>query len=210
MRRPLILEKTASQTQAPKSEITGAILAGGMGRRMGGRDKGLLKIEGRTLIEHVLDTLRPQTGQLLINANRNLEEYRKLGLPVVQDMVGEFFGPLAGVASALRAADTPYLLTVPCDSPRPPSDLCQRLFQAMIQADAEIAAAHDGQRMQPVFALLRRELLDDMLAYLEQGGRNTGAWYKEQRLALADFSDCPEAFLNINTPQAWAALDQGA
>jgi molybdenum cofactor guanylyltransferase len=208
MNQPIPIDQASGHQQTPKEEITGVVLAGGMGRRMGGRDKGLLKIQQRPLVGHVLDTLRPQVGPLLINANRNLDEYREFGLPVVQDLVGEFFGPLVGMASALKAAQTPYVLTVPCDSPRLPQDLCQRLFQVMIEADAELSVAHDGRRMQPVFALLRRELFDDMLNYLEHGGRKIDTWYMEHSFALADFSDCPEAFLNINTPEEWEALDK--
>lgn len=196
-----------ADTPIPRDQITGAVLAGGQGRRMGGRDKGLLEIHQQPLIRRILDVLQPQVGPLLINANRNLEDYRRLGPPVVQDVVGEFFGPLVGMASALQAADTPYLLTVPCDSPLLPPDLAARLYRAMLAADAEISVAHDGARMQPVFALLRRELLEPMLRYLNNGGRKIDTWYAEHRFALADFSDCPEAFRNINTPAEMAELE---
>ncbi len=192
--------------EIPTADITGVILAGGMGRRMGGRDKGLLEVGGRPLIAHIIDILRPQVGSLVINANRNLDAYRALGLPVIQDMLGEFFGPLMGMASTLQESDTPYLLTAPCDSPRAPTDLCARLYRAMEAADAEVSVAHDGTRMQPVFALLRRELLPDLLGYLENGGRKIDTWYAGHRLALADFSDQPEAFVNVNTPEEWAVL----
>lgn len=192
----------------PRSEITGVVLAGGLGRRMGGNDKGLLEISGRPLITHIIDILRPQVGSVLINANRNLDGYRDFGFPVVQDVVGGFFGPLMGMASALQASDTPYLLTVPCDSPLLPVDLCVRLYRALTTANAEIGVAHDGARMQPVFALLRRELLQDLLVYLEQGGRKIDTWYAEHRFILVDFSDRTEAFLNINTPAEWNTLEQ--
>lgn len=192
----------------PRSKITGVVLAGGLGRRMGGKDKGLLEINGRPLITHIIDILRPQVGSVLINANRNLDSYRGFGLPVVQDMVGEFCGPLAGMASALQASDTPYLLTVPCDSPLLPVDLCTRLYRALTSANAEISAAHDGSRMQPMFALLRREVLQDLLVYLKHGGRKTDTWYTEHRFILVDFSDRTEAFLNINTPAEWHTLKE--
>lgn len=192
----------------PRSKITGVVLAGGLGRRMGGEDKGLLKINGRPLITHIIDIVRPQVGSVLINANRNLDSYRDFGLPVVQDMVGEFYGPLAGMASALQASDTPYLLTVPCDSPLLPVDLCTRLFRALKSADAEISVAHDGTRMQPMFALLRREVLQDLLVYLKHGGRKTDTWYAEHRFVLVDFSDRTGAFLNINTPAEWNTLEK--
>jgi molybdopterin-guanine dinucleotide biosynthesis protein A len=177
------------------------ILAGGMGRRMGGQDKGLLRLHGRPLVARVVDALLPQVGSLLINANRNLDSYRALGHPVVQDTVGDFFGPLVGMASAMQAAATPYLLSVPCDSPLLPGDLCARLYRTLKSADAHISVAHDGSRMQPVFALLRRELLPDLLDYLRGGGRKIDTWYGRHRLALADFSDRSDAFLNINTPE---------
>lgn len=183
----------------PKKGITGVILAGGKGRRAGGRDKGLLKVDGRPLISHIIDVVRPQVGSLVINANRNIDIYRALGYPVAQDRMGEFLGPLAGMASAMQDSDTPYLLSVPCDSPLVPADLCAKLYRALQAADADIGVAHDGTRMQPVFALLRRELLPDLRSYLDKGGRKIDTWYKEHRLALADFSDRPNAFLNINT-----------
>jgi molybdopterin-guanine dinucleotide biosynthesis protein A len=191
----------------PVESITGVILAGGMGRRMGGQDKGLLPIDGRPLIAHVIDVLRPQVGPLLINANRNEDSYRELGYPVIKDRVGEFFGPLAGMASALQAANTPFLLTVPCDSPLVPVDLGARLYRRLTAADAQISVAHDGTRMQQVFTLLRRDLLPDLLDYLENGGRKVEAWYGKHRLAFTDFSDRPEAFLNINTPEELKRLE---
>ncbi|MEA3275113.1 MAG: molybdenum cofactor guanylyltransferase MobA [Pseudomonadota bacterium] len=190
-------------------DITGVILAGGRGRRMGGQDKGLLEIDGSPLIMRTIEILKPQVGRLVVNANRNLERYRDLGFPVVQDVVGDFFGPLVGMASALEATTTPYLLTAPCDSPLLPADLCARLYNALKRGDAEISVAHDGTRMQPVFALLRRELLPDLLSYLENGGRKIDTWYAEHRFALADFSDRPKAFFNINTPEEWTALKEG-
>ncbi len=176
---------------------------------MGGRDKGLLEVGQRPLVARVIDRVRPQVGDLLISANRHLERYRALGFPVVEDRVGAFLGPLAGLAAALQAVRTPFLLSVPCDSPCLPLDLASRLLQALNAADAEVAAAHDGERTHPVFALLRRDLRPDLLDYIEHGGRGLGAWYRQRRLALADFSDRPEAFLNLNTPQDWAAWQGG-
>jgi molybdenum cofactor guanylyltransferase len=204
---PSRAEEGPDSDRVPKEEITGAILAGGRGRRMGGEDKGLLKIDGTPLVLRIAAVLQPQVGTLVINANRNLERYREFGYPVIQDIVGEFFGPLVGMASALQAVETPYLLTVPCDSPLLPHDLSARLFHALRRNNAEISVAHDGTRMQPVFTLLRRELLPDLLSYLDSGGRKIDTWYAEHRLALADFSDRTEAFLNLNTPAEWSTLD---
>lgn len=190
-----------SEPGLPKQDIAGVILAGGLGRRMGGQDKGLLQVNGRPLIAHVIDAVLPQVGALFINANRNLDAYRAFGFPVIQDIEGEFAGPLMGVASAMRATDAPYVLSVPCDAPLMPKGLCARLFQAMETAAADISVVHDGDRMQTVFALMRRELLADLLSYLARGGRRIDTWYRGHRLTLADFSDCRHAFLNVNTPQ---------
>jgi molybdenum cofactor guanylyltransferase/molybdopterin-guanine dinucleotide biosynthesis protein MobB len=167
---------------------------------MGGVDKGLVEIDGRPLVAHVLEALRPQVGPVLINANRHREEYAALGCEVVADAIAGYFGPLAGIASAMEAADTPYLLTVPCDGPLLPADLATRLHNRLTTEDAELCVAHDGGRLQPIFALLRRTLLPRLLAYVEGGGHKVEEWCHHQRLAVADFSDCAEAFVNVNTP----------
>jgi molybdenum cofactor guanylyltransferase len=195
------------EAEIRRGQITGVILAGGRAQRMGGRDKGLIELCGRPMAEHVLTALRPQVGCVIINANRNREQYAALGCPVVADSIGEYFGPLAGTASALQAADTDYVLTVPCDSPLVPEDLALRLAQALAREGAEIVVAHDGERMQPVFALVSRSLLPSLLAYLEAGERKIDLWFARHRLALADFSDRPETFLNVNTPEERAALE---
>jgi molybdenum cofactor guanylyltransferase len=192
----------------PIAEITGVILAGGRAQRMGGIDKGLIPLNGKPMVEHILAAVRPQVGALLINANRNLEEYGRYGLPVIPDRMGDYFGPLVGMASALEVSTTAYLLTVPCDSPLIPADLAARLYQKLQEADAEISVVHDGERMQPVFALLRRELLPSLLAYLDAGGRKIDTWYAQHRLALADFSDRQELCCNVNTPDEQARLEQ--
>jgi molybdenum cofactor guanylyltransferase len=175
---------------------------------MGGADKGLLPLAGRPMVEHVVRALEPQVGAILINANRNLERYERLGLPVVCDRMGDFFGPLVGMASAMERATTPYLLTVPCDSPLVPADLAATLYRALADAGAELSVAHDGKRMQPVFALLDRALLPSLLAYLDAGGRKIDTWYAEHRVALADFSGQPQAFLNVNTPEDQAEVER--
>ena len=197
-----------TRVKLPREEITGVILAGGKGRRMGGEDKGLLELDGTPLVKRITELLQPQVGSLMINANRNLERYRVFGFSVIRDSLGDYFGPLAGIASALQVLETPYLLTVPCDSPLLPSDLAARLYHALHRADAEISIAHDGSRRQLVFALLRRELLPDLLTYLNNGGRKLGSWYGEHRLVEADFSDYTEAFLNLNTPKEWSRLEK--
>ena len=168
---------------------------------MGGEDKGLIELHGRPLLDYIITGLRPQVGAILVNANRNLVRYREFGYPVVEDMLGDYFGPLVGMATGMRAAATPLLMTVPCDSPFIPAHLGETLYRALAGADAEISVAHDGTRLQPVYALLRCELLPDLLDYLDDGGRKIDTWYELHRMVPADFSATPEVFQNLNTPE---------
>ncbi|MEX0872540.1 MAG: molybdenum cofactor guanylyltransferase MobA [Aquisalimonadaceae bacterium] len=188
-------------------DITGLILAGGRATRMGGQDKGLITVAGRPMAAHILTALRPQVAALLINANRNLDRYAELGAPVVSDQVADFAGPLAGMASGLGSADTAWMVTAPCDSPLIPPDLVARLIAALRADDAELAVAWGEGRMQPVFALLPRRLLPSLNAFLQAGERKIDRWYAQHRVALADLSDRPEMFLNINTPEERDALE---
>ena len=191
---------TQSPTQPPTpAEITGIILAGGKARRLNGRDKGLEPFSGRPLVEWVIAALAPQVGGLLINANRNQETYGRLGYPVIADRLDDFQGPLAGFASAMAAANTPWILTVPCDGPFLAPDLAARLVAALAQDDAELAVASDGRRMQPVHALLPVALAPSLAAFLAEGERKIDRWYARHRVALADLSDRPESFANLNT-----------
>ena len=190
------------------TEITAVILAGGRGRRMGGKDKGLVDLNGAPLIEYTLSAVSPQVGRLVINANRNIEEYQRYGFPVVSDTMADYQGPLAGFASAMAAAETDYIVTIPCDSPLLPDDLVQRLVQALNHKDAELAVAHDGERLQPVFALIQVSLLPSLLQFLQRGDRKIDLWYAQHKMAKADFSDIPETFLNINTPADQQQLQQ--
>ncbi len=190
-----------------RDNIAAVILAGGKHQRMHGVDKGLMAFNGTPLIERIIRTLRPQSGQILINAARGQAAYAEFGHPLIEDIRGDFFGPLVGMASALIACEKPLLLTVPCDSPLLPADLAERLYTAMRNEQADIAVAHDGQRMQPVFALLKRSLRDDLLGYLRHGGRKIDTWYAEHRHAVVDFSDQPQAFINLNTAEEWKAAE---
>ena len=196
-----------SPNSIPKEKITAVILAGGRAQRMGGEDKGLLPVHGKPMIEYIIDTVRPQVGQILINANRNLERYQQYGYPVVSDIIGEYLGPLVGMASGIQNVQTEYVATVPCDSPLLPHDLVSNLYNQLQKEDAELAVAHDGDRMQPVFALLRCDLLPDLLHYLEAGGRKIDTWYAQHRAALADFSNASNAFMNINSPSDQEAIE---
>lgn len=188
-------------TAAETANITGGILAGGRGRRMGGVDKGLIEFDHKPLIEHVLSALQPQVGRILISANRNQERYARYGLPVVSDDRPGYEGPLAGFATLLRHCPTDWLLVVPCDAPLLPPDLVGRLAQAQAESGADIAVAHDGERLQPVHVLLGRYLLSDLDAYLDAGERKIAYWYHQHHVIEVDFSDCPQAFSNLNEPR---------
>ena len=186
-----------------RSDITGLVLAGGRGSRMGGVDKGLQPWQGRPLVQHALQRLAPQVGPLMVNANRNADAYRAFGVPVWPDEMADYPGPLAGFLAGLMHCSTPWLVTVPCDSPCFPDDLVQRLGHALREADADVAVAatHEGDRLQPqpVFCLLRVSLRDDLRAFLQEGGRKIDAWTGRQRQAVVCFDDAA-AFFNANTP----------
>lgn len=188
-------------------DITGVILAGGRGSRMGGEDKGLVDLNGRAMAAHVVARLRPQVGRLLISANRNQDRYAALGCEVVPDLLTDYQGPLAGMAAALQAASTPYVVTVPCDSPLIAADVVARLEAAMVRDDADLSVACDGQRTHPVFLFLKRALLPSLLDFLNAGERKIDRWFVGHRVALADFHDRPETFVNVNDPQEHRALE---
>jgi molybdenum cofactor guanylyltransferase len=190
-----------------KQEVTGIILAGGRAQRMGGADKGLVLLNGIPMVEHVITVLRREVDNLLINANRNLEQYAAFGYPVIPDMLGGFLGPLAGMASGMQAAKTKYIITVPCDSPLISDGLVRRLHEAMEREKADISTAHDGARTHPVFALIRCDLLTDLLDFLNAGERKIDRWYARHRLAIAHFIDKPKSFLNVNSPEERAELE---
>jgi molybdenum cofactor guanylyltransferase len=182
-----------------KSDVTGVILAGGQARRMGGQDKGLVMLDGKPMVEIIIDVFKPQTTKLLINANRNHDRYSQYGLELVADELSGYCGPLAGMASALKAINTDYMVTAPCDSPFIPLDLVQRLADALENKSTEISVAHDGERIQPVFCMLKKTLLQSLTDYLAAGERKIDRWFKQHDFAIADFSDKPETFDNINT-----------
>jgi molybdopterin-guanine dinucleotide biosynthesis protein A len=191
----------------PATDITGLILAGGRGSRMGGMDKGLQNFNGMPLALHTMLRLAPQVASLMINANRNLAAYESFGVPVWPDVLPDFAGPLAGFLTGLERCETPWLVTVPCDTPLFPADLVARLGAAAQEQDAEIAMASaredDGQlRPQPVFCLLRIELLESLVRFTNDGGRKIDAWTGQQRTVTVPFDapgDDPRAFSNANT-----------
>jgi molybdenum cofactor guanylyltransferase len=188
------------------SAVTAVILAGGRGRRMGGEDKGLIELNGKPLIAHVIDAIQPQVGAILINANRNQARYESFGYPVISDSLPNYQGPLAGFIAAMQALETEDMLTLPCDGPLVPADLMERLYKARQGGGAEIAVAHDGERLQPVYALMPKRLAESLQRYLDRGDRKIDLWYQQHRVAYADFSDIPRTFININTMQARDSL----
>jgi molybdenum cofactor guanylyltransferase len=201
----------------PLQDITGVILAGGRGSRMGGVDKGLQNFNGIPLALHTLLRLSPQVGEMMINANRNLGAYESFGVPVWPDVLSDYAGPLAGFLTALERCETPWLATVPCDTPMFPGDLVVRLAQAAHEQDAEIAMAaareEDGQiRAQPVFCLLRLELLESLVRFTQGGGRKIDAWTGQHKTAIVTFDaqgDDLRAFFNANTLAELHRLEQG-
>lgn len=195
---------TATPTTASPA-ITGLVLAGGRGTRMGGADKGLISWQGAALIETVLTDLRPQVDRILISANRHHDCYARFGHPVIADAVADFQGPLAGMLVGMAQATTPLLMVVPCDCVAVPADLVQRLTTALLTQQADLAVAHDGQRLQLLHALLRTRLHGALQRYLESGERRVGGWYQSLRMATVDCSDVADLFLNLNTPQDLAA-----
>jgi molybdenum cofactor guanylyltransferase len=191
----------------PREDITGLILAGGRGSRMGGVDKGLQNFNGMPLALGALLRLQPQVGQTMINANRNLGAYESFGVPVWPDVLPDYAGPLAGFLTGLENCETPWLVTVPCDTPLFPLDLVDRLAQAAHDQQAEIAMAaareEDGQvRAQPVFCLLRVDLLESLVKFTHGGGRKIDKWTAMHKTAIVTFDapdDPPRAFFNANT-----------
>jgi molybdenum cofactor guanylyltransferase len=203
----------------PTQSITGLVLAGGRGQRMGGADKGLQMLHGKPLAAHVLARLAPQVGTLAISANRNRDAYSVLGAPwhasVLADTLPDFPGPLAGLLAGLRAARTEWLLTAPCDSPWLPEDLaaclgCAALAHGEAGADIVTATTRNAEgivSLHPVFALVRTSLADDLAAFLEAGERKVRAWYARHTAAEVAFGD-ERAFYNINSLQELAELDR--
>jgi molybdopterin-guanine dinucleotide biosynthesis protein A len=185
-------------TIAP-AEVTGLVLAGGLGRRMGGVDKGLVVLGDRPMVAHVIERLAPQVGPILVNANQNAQSYAAFGHPVVPDAVGGFAGPLAGLHAGLARARTPYVVTVPCDSPFLPPGLVARLGEALLRERAALAVAKTFDQPHPVFALVRRDVFPGLTAFLAGGGRKIDAWYASLPVVLVPFDDCADAFRNINT-----------
>jgi len=182
---------------AVSGAVSGVVLAGGQGRRMGGVDKGLQPLRGKPMAQWVLERLAPQVDEILINCNQNLDAYARFGYRLVPDEIGGFAGPLAGLHASLKAAAHPLVVTVPCDSPFLPSDLVSRLKSKL--GDSVLAVAKTGEQPHPVFSLVRKDVLDDLEAFLRSGGRKIDAWYASLATVEVSFDDEADAFRNINT-----------
>ncbi len=199
-------------TPAQQQSITGLILAGGRSSRMAhagqARDKALIQFKGKRLIDHVYEKLAPQVGGVMINANQNHEQFKSFKVRVLSDAIGDYAGPLAGLHAGLFASKRPFLITVPCDSPFFPDDLVARMFDALESTSSAVAIAMSGDQPHPVFALVRRSVLDHLSDFLKQGGRKIDAWYDTLTTVQVDFND-DALFGNINTPQELEAFENG-
>lgn len=190
-----------------KDKITGVILAGGLGRRMGGIDKGLQELRGRSMVHWVVERLTPQVDELLINANQNGERYAAFGHRVVPDQIPDFAGPLAGLHAALSAATHPLVATAPCDSPFLPSNLIARLHAALVAENADLTVARTFDQAHPVFCLCKREVLPHLTEFLVTGGRKIDRWYSTLKVVEVAFDDQADAFENINTREELSRFD---
>ena len=187
--------------------ITGVILAGGQGRRMGTVDKGLRELRGKAMAAWVIERFAPQVDEVLINANQNLDVYARFGYRVIPDEIGGFAGPLAGLQRGLSEASHPLVATSPCDTPFLPADLVARLHAALEADAAQLAVARTGDQPHPVFCVCRRDVLPHLTAFLQQGGRKIDAWYATLKVVEVVFDDQPDAFSNINTPSELSAFE---
>ncbi|MGY5612679.1 molybdenum cofactor guanylyltransferase MobA [Vibrio brasiliensis] len=186
----------------PPMQTSWVILAGGQATRMGGQDKGLVQLNDKPLIQHVIERLTPQTERIMINANRNQSIYTQFG-EVFSDHFKDYPGPMGGIHAGLLNAPTDWVGFVPCDSPLINNDLVER-FCASVTDETDILVAHDGDHQQPVFTLYHKRVLPKLTAFLERGDRKIILLYKECHTQYVDFSDSPNCFVNLNTPEELA------
>ena len=187
--------------------VSCVVLAGGRAMRMGGMDKGLISLQNKPLIQHVISRLRPQVDEILINANREIAQYEAFGFKVFQDENQGFAGPLAGILLGLKYAKHDFVLSVPCDSPLLPLDLALRLYNGMLGSHADIAIASSDGNAHPVFCLMKKSVLPSLVDFLDAGERKVSAWQKSQAYCEVDFSDCNNAFVNLNTLEELRELE---
>lgn len=183
------------------TSVTGVILAGGMGRRMNGADKGLILLKQDEMIAWVIKTLQPNVSEIVINANRNLADYEKYDATVVPDSIDGFQGPLAGFEAGMSVATTEWVFTCPCDSPMQSAELLPHMYDSVVSAGADIGVAFDGDRTHPVFSLLRTDLVDSLRIYLESGERKIDRWFAQHNIQTVDCQAFAQSFVNINTEE---------
>ena len=185
------------------SGVSAVVLAGGLARRMGGIDKGLVELAGKPMVQWALERVGPQVDCVVVNANRNMDAYAALGTTIISDTCEGHPGPLAGLLAALQhyGESAARVFMCPCDSPFLPHDMIERMVTALDQNQASVAVAHDGDRQQPVFLLVDRSCLVSLTAFLDSGERKIDRWFADERLVEVNFADKPEAFLNINTEE---------
>lgn len=190
-----------------QTKVSGVILAGGLARRMGNQDKGLISFKGRALVSYAVDAISPIVDQLFINANRNLSAYQQFSCPVICDQTDSYDGPLAGILTAMISAEHNVLLVMPCDSPMIKTEHLLTLLKALIENQAEISVAFDGERLHPVFLAIKTDLQGSLQNYLNSGQRKIDRWLEQHKMIKVDFSKEPEIFININTLSELSELE---
>jgi molybdopterin-guanine dinucleotide biosynthesis protein A len=183
-----------------KNEISAVILAGGMGSRMGGKDKGLIEFRNLPLISYTASVAKDRASQIFISANRSLEDYSKYGKVIEDDLEG-YQGPLAGISKALKVCTSNYLLVLPCDSPMIDVTLIDSLIERMESSECDICVTHDGQRMHATFALMKSNLNESLDQFLAEGGRKMALWYRQQQTERVNVSSHLELLTNLNSPE---------
>ncbi len=184
---------------AGDQSVGAVILAGGLARRMGGQDKGLIKVAGKPMVQYAVDIQQPLVDALVINANRNIVDYEQFGVPVIQDTLADHQGPLAGLSAALDALPCDYMVMCPCDSPFMQSGLTVSLIESCVSSDSDIAVAHDGERLQPVFCVVHRRVQQSLNDFLASGERKIDRWFSHHSMKKVDAATFADSFVNINT-----------
>jgi len=195
-------------TAPNKANLTGLILAGGQGQRFNRQDKGLISFKNTTLIEYVIERLRPNVNQLLISANRNLDFYQSLNADCITDAIENFSGPLAGIHAALKNLQTDWLISVACDTPYFPADYVERMLTTLNESNSLLAIAQSNSQLQNVFMLAHKNLFNSLDTFLNKGERKAQIWVEQHQPVIVDFSDIDNAFYNINTPEDLIELEK--
>lgn len=191
-----------------QTKVAGVILAGGRARRMNNQDKGLVNFKGRPMVSYAIAALAPVVDCMFINANRNIDQYRQFGWPVISDQTDSFDGPLAGILTAMIHTDTDILVVIPCDSPLIKTEHLQKLLLTRAENNADVAVAFDGRRLHPVFLAIKTALKTSLQDYLADGQRKVAVWLDRQNFVRVDFSNEPEIFSNVNTMTELSVLEE--